>query len=50
VLRNRQMMNYGIYGGHNEEVKDCALPAHQDTLSDLTFVNSSPALSGNLIK
>jgi hypothetical protein len=27
-----------------------ALPARQDTLSDLTFVNGSPALSGNQIK
>lgn len=27
-----------------------ALPARQDTLSNLTFVNGSPALSGNQIK
>ena len=27
-----------------------ALPARQDTLSDLTFVNGFPALSGNQIK
>ena len=27
-----------------------ALPARQDTLSDLTFVNGSPALSGTQIK
>ena len=27
-----------------------ALPALQDTLSDLTFVNGSPALSGTQIK
>ena len=27
-----------------------ALPAHQDTFSDLTFVNGPPALSGTQIK